>query len=563
MVVTTYLDEKLQLMVTTYMITLMICVFSLCLFILRSKKSAIKTSFSIVITVMVIWLFFAIRQRVSTTYDEVLFNMRINLICINFIAPVWLVATLYYTKVLGERSRYIVLTILLLPLILSVPLFFPSSSDIFMLYVKEFSMDEKNRITYEVWGIFESVMVKSTFLCVLLSFSSLFRYLVKRPQIALIEKIILLCGIWLPILVNYIYTYEWFGKLPFDLTPLSFAFVLLIIVYLSFRRQFFNMTPYLTSNIFNEIKDSILVIDPDYMVIDYNKAFIEEFNNFEAKSEIDIFELFDCVFVNPEYAKELIFSNQKNSCIEIESIRGDEQKLYEISAKAVDNKRRKNLGTIVIIRDISELKRLTLIEERSRIARGIHDNMGNRLVAAINNLNLALIQPTMDSVSKFINSALVSSTSSLLMLRRIIEGLSPVNFDKSGIVNLIKSIANRTIASGTEVDFTHDGDFETIPHSLKELIYSICQEAIMNSLVHGRAEKVSILLVNNGSVLLLHICDDGIGCDKIVKNNGLTNMEDRVMIAGGEINIETPATGGFKVAIEIPVNNSSLEGKLK
>ena len=560
MLVTTFLDEKLQLMVTTYMITLMICVFSLCLFILRSKKSPIKTAFSIVISVMIIWLFFAIRQRVSTTYDELLFNIRINLFCINFIAPVWLIATLFYTNVLHEKNKRYVFAIILIPIMLSIPLFFPPSSNVFMLYLKEFAMDEKNRITFEAWGFVEDIVVASTFLCVLLSFSSLFRYLVKRPQISLVEKIILLCAIWLPILVNNIYKNKWFGAIPFDLTPLSFALVLLIIVYLCFRRQFFNMTPYLTSNIFNEIKDSIVIIDPDSMVIDYNKAFIEEFSNLKIKGEITIYELFDRVFVEPEEAKALIMTRQVSSGVEIEGLNGELRKLYEVSTKTVDNKRKKVLGAVVIIRDISELKRLTLVEERSRIARGIHDNMGNRLVAAINNLNLALIQPSLDSANTFVNTALISSTSSLLMLRRIIEGLTPVDFNNSGIINLLRSIVNRTAAAGTEVDFIYDGDFETIPNAVKELIYNVCQEAIMNALIHGRAEHIAIVLNNTGTVLLLHISDDGIGCEKIVKNNGLKNMELLVLKVHGEISVDSPDSGGFSVRIEIPVTTTPSEG---
>jgi len=554
--VITYLDKGSQVMVTTYMITLMICVFSLCLFLLRSKKSAIKTAFSIVIVVMIVWLFFAIRQRVSTTYSELLFNIRINLICINFIAPVWLIATLLYTKVLHEKNMFLLYIIVLLPLILSIPLFFPPSSKVFMLYLKEIAMDEKSKITYEVWGVFERITVISTILCVFVSFASLFRYLIKRPHIALIEKIILLCGIWLPILVNNIYKFEWFGKFPFDLTPLSFAFVLLIIVYLCFRRQFFNMTPYLTSNIFNEIKDGILIIDPDSTVIDYNKAFADEFSSFGFKNEIDVNELFDQIFIKPEDAKALIFASHENPHVEIESMNGNSRKLYEVTTKTVESKkRRKTLGAIVIIRDISELKRLTLVEERSRIARGIHDNMGNRLVAAINNLNLALIQPSIDTANPFVNSALVSSTSSLLMLRRIIEGLSPVDFNKSGIINLIGSIVNRTVASGTEVDFIHNGDFEAIPFDVKELIYNVCQEAIMNSLIHGRAERISIVLNNTGTVILLHINDDGIGCEEISKNNGLKNMEFMVLTVGGEISFESSKSGGFNIFIEIQVTD--------
>ena len=103
------------------------------------------------------------------------------------------------------------------------------------------------------------------------------------------------------------------------------------------------------------------------------------------------------------------------------------------------------------------------------------------------------------------------------------------------------------------------GELEDLPIELKEFVYNTCQEALTNSVIHGKAEKITIKLECANDMLWLDIVDDGRGCGIISKNSGLTAMEDCAITLGGKISFESPASGGFGIIAEIPVTAGERE----
>ena len=532
------LDSNIQLMVTSYLITMLFSMFSLCYLVIKSGGSPLRTSFTITQIVTILWLLFALRERVSPTSSEILFNIRISLICINFIAPLWTITILFFTGQLSGKARWLIPIILTAPFVLSVPMLFPASSDIFRLYIKELYMDEQARILYETWGPFELLTVLTSLASILLSFFALLIYFRKNNSIKPIEKVAALLTLWSPIIIHYI------GLLinaPFDLTPLSFSIWGAITIYLSFQRQFFNTVPSLVWNIFNETQESMAVLGIDGSV-NVNKTFLTVFGS--RKDD----------FMN--FADELSsglsgYIRQKRDVIGLEAEKDGIQ--YEISIKNVLGKRNKAAGQLITIKDVSETKQLTLTRERARIASGLHDNMGNRLIASVNNLNLALIQPTQTEAKPFISSAATSAIASLMMLRRIVEGLTPVDFNKAKLIPLIKSAVDRISASGICVDLQISDNLEKLPVYLKEFVYNTCQEALTNSVIHGNAENISLKLEYAIGILKIDIVDNGRGCEVIHKNNGLAAIEARVKTLEGITRFWSLSLGGFGIYAEIPV----------
>jgi signal transduction histidine kinase len=179
--------------------------------------------------------------------------------------------------------------------------------------------------------------------------------------------------------------------------------------------------------------------------------------------------------------------------------------------------------------------------------------MGNRLIASINNLNLALVQPTYEDAMPFIDSASTYSTASLMTLRKIVEGLSPIDFSKSRLISLIESVVNRISAAGVYADLQMTGELDALPVPVKEFLYNVCQEALTNSIIHGKAENIIIKMDYADDMLRVNIVDDGRGCENISKNNGLTTMENRAKLLEGKIGFASPSTGGFGIYTEIPV----------
>jgi signal transduction histidine kinase len=373
---------------------------------------------------------------------------------------------------------------------------------------------------------------------VFLSFFLLLKYFLKNTSIKLTEKIAALLILWTPLIAHYLGVLL---KAPFDFKPMTFSLWGVVTVYLSFHRQFFNAAPSLVWNIFDVTKEGMAVISMDGSV-NVNKAFVEMFG-----SRSDAFTDFAdglCAGL-----REYLYQKQEVFGLEAEK----DGVYYEISIKNVLGKKNKVLGQLITFNDVSETKQLTLEKERARISSGLHDSMGNRHISLINNLSLALFQPTLAEARPFVDNAIASATASFMMLRKIVEGLSTVNFQKTRLIPLIESVINRISASGAHVDLQIGEDIEELPIPQKEFIYNACQEALTNSIIHGRAENIIIKLGCAAGILRMDIVDDGRGCEKTLKHNGLTIMESRAEALGGKIRFGSPPFGGFSIHAEIPI----------
>jgi signal transduction histidine kinase len=459
----------------------------------------------------------------------------------NLTAPLWLISILFFAERLAKKNWFI-LAILVIPLIMSVPMLFHGSSDIFKLFLKEIQMDLQARILYEEFGFFLIISVVHSVLCLFVGSCFLLYFFRKNKSIKLIEKITMLLAICSPPVAWYL---GFLFKAPFEITPLACSLFGMMTIYMSTKRQFFHVIPSLVWNVFNITKESMVVLNLDGS-INTNKAFAERF----AYSGDDFWDFAE--EISPGLAG-YIRQKRDIDCLEVKK----DDAFYEVSIKNVLGRKNKFMGQLVTISDVSETKQLTLAKERARIASRLHDNMGNRLIASINNLNLALIQPTMRESRPFIDSAATSNVASLMTLRKIVEGLSPVNFKTKELTGQIKSVINRVSASGIYTGLQVSGDIEKLPVLHKEFIYNTCQEALTNSIIHGKAENTNISLECTACLLELTIIDNGQGCEKIFPNNGLAQMKERAEELGGKIRFTSPSSGGFCIYAEIPIKEAA------
>jgi signal transduction histidine kinase len=423
---------------------------------------------------------------------------------------------------------------------------FPVSSGIFKLYIKEIYMDEQLRILYESWGPFEQATSFYATCCILTISLLLIKHFRNTKSVKLHETMAALLALASPIGVHF---FGLFIKAPFDLTPLAFSLWGLVTIYLSYHRHFFNVLPSLVWNLFDVTRESMVVLGADGSV-NANKMFSAVFGSRSND------------FLN--FAEELStglseYIQQKQA---ISGLGAEKNGVYyEISVKNVFGRKNNVLGQVVTINDVSETKQLTLEKERARIASGLHDSMGNRLIASINNLNLAYIMCTHEESRTYIDNAATSVVASLMTLRQIVEGLSPVDFNEVKLVPMIESVINRISASGISAVIQASDNLEELPNCMKEFIYNACQEALTNSVIHGKAESIIIKLEYASGILSLDIVDDGRGCETVSKNNGLTAMECRAQDLGGKIRFDSSSGVGFGIYAEIPLNNKKEVGK--
>jgi signal transduction histidine kinase len=228
---------------------------------------------------------------------------------------------------------------------------------------------------------------------------------------------------------------------------------------------------------------------------------------------------------------------------------------YNASVRPLFAANHKAIGQIVTFKDITEYRLLTLEKERQRLSDDLHDSLGNCINVISSNLEYAL-KNSKDSedIRECLQISYEKSTGAFLSLRRIVDELKPLDIENEGLLWALESLFNRLRIKDIVIEFTHNNIDEQMLRSgkLGETIYFICQEAVSNSMTHGRAKNIAITLISAGNELKLYITDDGVGCDEIIRNRGLNSMESRVKALGGNFDCGSPDGGGFNIRALFP-----------
>ena len=201
------------------------------------------------------------------------------------------------------------------------------------------------------------------------------------------------------------------------------------------------------------------------------------------------------------------------------------------------------------------LEELTILRERNRISREIHDSVGHTLSTIIIQLQALpyVFTNDYDKGKAMIDGVVEFTKNGLENVRRTVKELKPTDFDNlQGIFALKEMASNFEKMTGVKVRLILSREKWILNSDQSFTIYRIAQEALSNSLRHGKAASVDISLQFFHDVLYLYIKDNGIGTSEVNKGFGLKGTEDRVKSLGGNMNIHTEMGKGFEIDITIP-----------
>jgi serine/threonine protein kinase/signal transduction histidine kinase/Tfp pilus assembly protein PilF len=205
---------------------------------------------------------------------------------------------------------------------------------------------------------------------------------------------------------------------------------------------------------------------------------------------------------------------------------------------------------------------LAVVKERNRVAKEVHDTLGHTLTLLIMLMKLSKIkcEQNPEETKEKLTEAIQVAQDGLKGLRSSILGLMSENLSYGNLVDGLEKLFKNVADSGVKIDFSMDGEdnYYKIAHlntalQLSEVILKICQEAITNSIRHGNAVKVTIILQFTMEVVKLFIVDDGRGSKTIHKGFGLSGMEERVRLLKGTIVYGSDGEKGFNIHVEIPL----------
>jgi PAS domain S-box-containing protein len=203
----------------------------------------------------------------------------------------------------------------------------------------------------------------------------------------------------------------------------------------------------------------------------------------------------------------------------------------------------------------------TVEEERRKIARELHDGLGQLLTAA--HLNLELAEQDMSDDPEQAKEALSRVkdiiTTTIREVRNISQNLRPAVLDDFGLVAAVRNLCDDFSRTGTvQVQFS---DYEMQKHyspAIEIATYRICQEALSNIARHSKATEASVDIYNRESYILIVIQDNGTGFDpsdprQSNSGSGLINIRERAELLGGNVQIESRTDNGTEILIELPL----------
>lgn len=200
-------------------------------------------------------------------------------------------------------------------------------------------------------------------------------------------------------------------------------------------------------------------------------------------------------------------------------------------------------------------------EARRRIARELHDGVGQNLVALMRRI---------DTIAAQLPEAAADGRASLHDVRALAQAtlddtrslsrlLRPQILDDLGLEAALRWLARSV--DGLQVDLALPDALPALGDEVATLLFRVAQEALSNAVRHAAASRVVIALRAGGDALQLVIRDDGRGCDVATAlsagseghGGGLGGIRDRVDVFDGRLDLHSQPGQGFEIAVELPL----------
>jgi PAS domain S-box-containing protein len=265
----------------------------------------------------------------------------------------------------------------------------------------------------------------------------------------------------------------------------------------------------------------------------------------------------DLEMVRPDGTKRWVFARgetQRDSHGRIVQLHGTVQDITE--RKAAEEELRYMSGRLIAAHE----------EERTRIARELHDDLSQRM---------ALLQVCVEQLQQGTTGLSISSRQKLHDIAEIaheassdIHDLShrlhPSKLDVLGLVPSLTGLCRELSESHhLEVQFVHDCIPKEIPKDVTLCLFRIAQEALRNVVKHSGATEVNVELSGLGDRMELRVSDSGVGFDPEFEKGkgglGLLSMSERLRLIGGELTVESAPSRGTRIRVRAPLPTTGAQ----
>ncbi|MFT3916258.1 MAG: sensor histidine kinase [Anaeromyxobacteraceae bacterium] len=221
------------------------------------------------------------------------------------------------------------------------------------------------------------------------------------------------------------------------------------------------------------------------------------------------------------------------------------------------------------LRDLSRRLEAVREDERRRIARELHDEIGQELTAA--KINLQLLKRPSTPAPK-----VASLTDTIGLLDRLIARVRGISLDlrppllderglRVALEGWLEAVRRR---SGIQMRIELPAGLDRYPPDVEITVFRVVQEAVTNVLRHAAAKELAVSVGEEGSALVVVVSDDGAGFDVPAMRSrseagghlGLAGMQERVELMGGTLEIASAPGKGTRVSMRLPAGVAAAVG---
>jgi len=203
-------------------------------------------------------------------------------------------------------------------------------------------------------------------------------------------------------------------------------------------------------------------------------------------------------------------------------------------------------------------RELSIVEERNRLARDLHDSLVQKLfgVVLVAQSASTLLERSPGEARAQVDRLAELTREAIAELRALVFQLRPAAIETEGLAAaLAKHVEVLRRVHRTEVRMEATGTPRVRP-GVDEEAFRIAQESLQNALRHAGAGRLSVRLEESDDQLLLTVADDGVGFDPAdpelrARRLGLTSMEERARALGGQLEISSAPGAGTTVSLEV------------
>ncbi len=205
-------------------------------------------------------------------------------------------------------------------------------------------------------------------------------------------------------------------------------------------------------------------------------------------------------------------------------------------------------------------------EERSRLARELHDGAGQMLTSLLVQIKVLEKKSSLPEINHNIEHILDTVSETIEQVRELSYRLRPAALEEFGLAVALKTLLNDMVrGTGLSAQYNVNLDDTHLPAGIEVILYRIAQEALTNVLRHANATTITVELSRIADKVRMRIADDGCGFTLHPSLNeleqrhlGLISMQERASMAGGTLVVHSTPAVGTTIETYIPVMTEGI-----